>query len=159
VSFDVLSPDDALLGSNERSLLLYAQVEGVSFLLAGDLPIESEPSFVPQADVLKVAHHGSRNATSDAFARMASAELAIISVGEGNWYGHPHERVLQALEGAKIMRTDRDGCIVLSLHKGHTKSTYFCQESTERRENRPAWQEFENIYRNISVYALNWLRK
>lgn len=118
ISFDVLSPDDALSGSNERSLLLYAIAEDVTFLLAGDLPVESEPASVPKTDVLKVAHHGSRNSTSDAFAISASPSLAIISVGENNWYGHPHRRVLDALKGAKILRTDRHGCITLRLKEG-----------------------------------------
>lgn len=118
VSLDVLSPDDALSGSNERSLLLYAQAEGVTFLLAGDLPAACEPEFVPQADVLKVAHHGSKNSTSDAFVRMASPEVALVSVGERNGYGHPHQRVLDALAGTQLLRTDRDGCITLRLKDG-----------------------------------------
>lgn len=118
IAFDVLSPDDSLLGSNERSLLLYAEAEDVSFLLAGDLPVDSEPEYVPQADVLKVAHHGSKNSTSDAFVAMASPALAIISVGEDNRYGHPHARVLAALEDAQILRTDQDGCITIHLQDG-----------------------------------------
>ena len=118
VSFDVLSPDDGLHGSNERSLLLYAQAEDVSFLLTGDLPIGSEPEYVPQADVLKVAHHGSKNSTSDAFAAMAAPELAIISVGGDNRYGHPHARTLAALGDAQVLRTDQHGCITLHLDGG-----------------------------------------
>jgi len=125
VTFDVLSPDDALSGSNERSLLLHAVTEGVSFLLAGDLPIECEPAFVPQADVLKVAHHGSKNSTSDAFVRMASPSLAIISVGENNGYGHPHARVLDALGDTQVLRTDECGCITLRLRDGTYKAQCF----------------------------------
>ena len=118
ISMDVLSPDDRLAGSNERSLLLHANMEGVSFLLAGDLTMDSEPAFVPEVDVLKVAHHGSKNSTSDAFAAMASPRVAIISVGEGNWYGHPHARVLDLLRDTRILRTDRHGCITLYLRDG-----------------------------------------
>ena len=117
-SFDVLSPDDALSGSNERSLVLYTVAQGVSFLLTGDLPIDCELEYVPRADVLKVAHHGSKNSTSDAFARMASPSAAIISAGQNNQYGHPHARVLAALDGAKILRTDEQGCITLRLLDG-----------------------------------------
>ncbi|MBR5302639.1 MAG: DNA internalization-related competence protein ComEC/Rec2 [Clostridia bacterium] len=118
ISLDVLSPDDELAGSNERSLLLYASVEDVTFLLTGDLPIDCEPHMVPQADVLKVAHHGSKNSTSDTFAAMASPEIAVISVGADNGYGHPHERVLDALGEAQILRTDRHGCITLHVDDG-----------------------------------------
>jgi len=124
-TFDVLSPEDALMGSNERSLLLHADAQGVSFLLAGDLPIDSEPDFVPRADVLKVAHHGSKNSTSDAFVRMVSPSVAIISVGMNNGYGHPHARVLSALESARVLRTDQNGCIILRLDDGEWKADCF----------------------------------
>lgn len=125
ISFDVLAPDDAVWGSNECSLLLYADMEELSFLLAGDLPISSEPERVPQADILKVAHHGSRNSTSDEFARMAKPELAIISVGADNRYGHPHARVLDALEDAQVLRTDLCGCITVRLFDGTWKVECF----------------------------------
>lgn len=118
VEMDVLSPEPAYTGSNERSLLLYARMEDVAFLLAGDLPISCEPDTVPDCEVLKVAHHGSKAATSDAFLAMARPELALISVGE-NWYGHPTERVLDSLKraGSHILRTDEYGAVTLWLRK------------------------------------------
>ena len=129
ISLDVLSPDDSLRGSNERSLVLYAVSQGVTFLLTGDLPIDSEPEYVPRADVLKTAHHGSKNSTSDAFAAMASPEVAIISVGADNRYGHPHARVLDVLSDAKILRTDRHGCITLYLDNGTYSVQRFLSDS------------------------------
>lgn len=119
VQMDVLSPDSDLKGSNERSLLLHLRVADVGFLLTGDLPLGSEPAFVPDVDVLKVAHHGSANATSEAFLAQARPELSLISVGE-NRYGHPSKRVLLALEaaGSQVLRTDRCGCITLWLGNG-----------------------------------------
>lgn len=134
ISFDVLAPDDTARGSNERSVLLYAEMENVSFLLAGDLPISSEPEHVPQADILKVAHHGSKNSTSDAFVSMASPELAIISVGAGNWYGHPHERVLKALGNTRLLRTDRHGCITVDLDKGQFNVRCFIGSSDDQKK-------------------------
>ena len=125
ITFDVLSPNQAMIGSNERSLLLHASLEDVSFLLAGDLPIGSEPVIVPDADVLKVAHHGSKNSTSEAFVHMASPDIAIISVGESNWYGHPHARVLDALSDAMVLRTDQHGCITLKLSEGSIAAKSF----------------------------------
>lgn len=130
MNMDVLAPDDFSTGSNERSLLLHAQMEGVSFLLAGDLPTEYEPDAVPDCDVLKVAHHGSRYATSDRFLDMAKPELALISVGAGNRYGHPTERVLDSLAsaGCAVLRTDEAGCITLRLRRGGIQEvTYFMQ--------------------------------
>ena len=118
--FDVLSPDDALVGSNERSLLLYASVEGVRLLLTGDLPIDSEPGTLPDCDVLKVAHHGSRYATSRDMLLQTMPQVALISVGAGNSYGHPTERVLEDLAsvGARTYRTDESGCVTLWLQNG-----------------------------------------
>lgn len=117
---DVLAPQGELAGSNERSMVLAAELEGVMILLTGDLPIASERGPYPDCDVLKVAHHGSKNATSDAFLMQAMPEIAIISVGAGNSYGHPTQRVLDSLSavGARVLRTDETGCITLRLEDG-----------------------------------------
>lgn len=128
MTFDVLSPDDGISGSNERSLLLHAIVEDVSFLLAGDLPKDCEPDVVPDVDILKVAHHGSKNSTSSAFVQMASPEIAIISVGQDNWYGHPHARVLEALRDSTLLRTDRHGCITIELDEGKYEAKCFIEQ-------------------------------
>lgn len=119
-AFKVLSPDDTLEGDNERSLVLFAQAEGTRLLLTGDLPSECEREDMPDCDVLKVAHHGSKNATSAAFLERVTPELALISVGAGNRYGHPTQRVLEdlALVGARVLRTDESGCITLWLWEG-----------------------------------------
>lgn len=119
INIDVLSPDDALSGSNERSLLLYADMEGVPVLLAGDLPAACEPETVPDCTILKVAHHGSRTATSESFLSMTKPEIAVISVGADNRYGHPTQRVLDDLAavGSDILRTDQSGCIEFVFHR------------------------------------------
>ena len=110
----VLSPDGTLAGSNERSLALYGEVDGMLLLTLGDLPAACEMEEVPDCDILKVAHHGSRYATSDALISAASPAVAIISVG-ANSYGHPSERVLSDLAeaGAQVLRTDECGCITV----------------------------------------------
>jgi competence protein ComEC len=65
------------------------------------------------ADLLKVGHHGSRGATGDAWLRELHPAAAIISVGEGNRYGHPAPEALARLAAAavEVYRTDRDGSI------------------------------------------------
>ena len=100
--------------------MLFAQAEGTRLLLTGDLPSECEREDMPDCDVLKVAHHGSKNATSAAFLERVTPELALISVGAGNRYGHPTQRVLEdlALVGARVLRTDESGCITLWLWEG-----------------------------------------
>lgn len=110
----MLSPDDALSGSNERSLVLAGEVDGMTLLTLGDLPADCEMDDVPDCDILKVAHHGSRYATSEALIDAASPQVALISVGR-NSFGHPTQRVLDDLEasGAQVLRTDECGCITV----------------------------------------------
>jgi len=66
-------------------------------------------------DVLKVAHHGSRNSTSEKFLKLCSPEIALISSGVGNSYGHPHEELLRRLEnaGCRTYNTQKNGAIML----------------------------------------------
>ena len=65
------------------------------------------------AQVLKVAHHGSASSTSDRLLARIAPSLAIVSVGEGNPWGHPAPKVLERLRlrGVRVFRTDRDGAV------------------------------------------------
>jgi len=67
-----------------------------------------------RSDVLKVAHHGSKYSSSDAFVAAVAPAFAAISVGKGNTYGHPGKATLDTLEthGAQVLRTDQEGTIV-----------------------------------------------
>ena len=118
---------------NAHSVVLHAQWQGVRFLLTGDLPAKKEPQELPQADVLKVAHHGSKHSTSDSFLEQVLPRIALISVGARNNYGHPGERVLDALDriGAQTYRTDHSGCLTLWIEDGTVRVTPFI-----RREER-----------------------
>ena len=132
-AFDVLSPRKELEGDNERSLVLYTQSMGAKILMTGDLPITSEMEAPPDCDILKVAHHGSKYATSDEFLQKTTPEIALISVGANNRYGHPTARVLEALDsvGATFYRTDESGCITLWLsERGITAQTYLAAPSS-----------------------------
>ncbi|MED9821862.1 MAG: DNA internalization-related competence protein ComEC/Rec2 [Christensenellales bacterium] len=132
-SIEVLAPQGMGEEGNDGSLLLHMELEDVTFLLTGDLTQAGEPADVPRCDVLKVAHHGSRYATSDAFIAQAAPELALISVGAGNRYGHPGERVLTALDaaGAQVLRTDETGGVTLWLEDGACRVDTFLGERTE----------------------------
>ncbi len=120
IEVDVLSPTYAQAGSNERSLLLHVQTQGISLLYTGDLPSACEPVVLPKCDVLKVAHHGSKYASSDVFIEQTQPDIALISVGKNNAYGHPGKRVLDALKraGVHVLRTDECGGITLRLQEG-----------------------------------------
>ena len=120
---DVLFPDRKVgdLDPNDASVVLKLVYGDNSFLLTGDSPKKIEKYLVYlnedvlDVDVLKIGHHGSKTSTSELFLGYASPEFAIISSGEDNSYGHPHEEVLDILEKfeIEILRTDESGTIVL----------------------------------------------
>lgn len=80
-------------------------------------------SGVDGVTVLKVAHHGSRYATSSRFLGVVNPNIAIISCAENNRYGHPHKEVLDCLEefGAEVLRTDESGAITIKVSGGRVK--------------------------------------
>ncbi len=105
---------------NNNSAVLRLRAGRVSFLFTGDIEWEAEVSLLAGASeldctVLKVAHHGSNNSTSAEFLEAASPQAAVISVGEGNTYGHPHddvvERLIEEIGAENIFRTDQQGTI------------------------------------------------
>lgn len=112
----VLYPDDAAGSgsSNEGSVISRFSFGETDFLLTGDLPEEEKrlPG-IGKSEVLKVSHHGSKYATSQAFLDMVRPTEAVISVG-ANSYGHPDAGVIARLAdfGTVVRRTDREGDIV-----------------------------------------------
>ena len=104
--------------TNDSSIVLRIDYGLTSFLFTGDAEDWSEYMMIDagvnlKADVLKVSHHGSGTATTPAFLQEVRPAYAVISVGKGNDYGHPHESVLRRLQaiGARILRTDELGTI------------------------------------------------
>jgi len=102
---------------NQLALVAVARWSGFSVLLSADAEAEAVPIDPGPIDVLKVAHHGSDDAgLADLLAR-TSPELALISVGEDNPYGHPTAATLGILaaRGIPVLRTDRDGNVVVEV--------------------------------------------
>jgi beta-lactamase superfamily II metal-dependent hydrolase len=118
----VLHPADPLLSNaNNRSVVLRITYGSVSLLLAGDAEAAAEAQMLAgglplQAEILKVAHHGSDSSSSAPFLSAVTPLHALISVGAANPYGHPSEATLERLTagGAEIWRTDWEGAIVVS---------------------------------------------
>jgi competence protein ComEC len=86
---------------NDNSLVLHISYAGRSLLFAGDIEAYAEDRLVRsqelRADVLKVAHHGSRTSSSEAFIRAVRPAIAIVSAGAANAFGHPHAEVMERL--------------------------------------------------------------
>lgn len=114
-------PADSGTGINNVSVVLLGTVGERRFLLAGDVEEDVDPSLVaaalPTVDVLKVAHHGSRTATTDAFLAAVRPRVAIASAGTGNPYGHPARATMERLAatGARVYRTDVDGTVTVTF--------------------------------------------
>ncbi|HTC62608.1 MAG TPA: ComEC/Rec2 family competence protein [Candidatus Saccharimonadales bacterium] len=120
----VLWPEEDSEGrsaKNDDSLVLRLTDGAESFLLAGDVERPSERAILSEqqpvgVNFLKVAHHGSKTSTTDAFLSAAHPAYAAISVGRDNSFGHPSPEVTDRLEaaGVRVYRTDRDGAITAS---------------------------------------------
>lgn len=104
-----------------RGALIARVVYGMtSMLLASDSDTAVESELIShygtslKSDVLKVAHHGSRTATSEEFLRAVHPRYAVISVGKGNTFGHPHKETLERLKNASVetIRTDEVGSVL-----------------------------------------------
>ncbi|HWR42773.1 DNA internalization-related competence protein ComEC/Rec2 [Sporomusa sp.] len=103
---------------NEVSSVIRVSYGQHSFLLTGDLEAQGEAAMLAQGvlpcTVLKVGHHGSKTSSTAPFLQAISPRFAVISVGYGNRFGHPHPETLKRLAEIKtlIYRTDRQGAIV-----------------------------------------------
>jgi competence protein ComEC len=104
---------------NTRSVVVLATWHQFAMLLTGDAEAEVAPVDPGPIDVLKVAHHGSEDPGLASLLRRARPELAVISVGAGNPFGHPAPGTLRTLAaaGVRILRTDRDGSVTLHVDR------------------------------------------
>lgn len=120
-----LYPDDAALSSdsNQLSSVFLLSYGEFRMLLTGDLEGEGEERLTAflqaeniTADVLKVGHHGSKNATSSEFLAALQPKTAVVSVGADNRYGHPAKETLDRLkkQDIEVYRTDEDGAVSIT---------------------------------------------
>jgi beta-lactamase superfamily II metal-dependent hydrolase len=121
LTFNVLNPINLNGTINNNSIVLSLSYGQVDFLFTGDAEQEAEASMladgiVPDVEILKVGHHGSRTASSMQFLEVATPECAIYMAGQGNSYGHPHQETITNLceIGAEIYGTDIHGTIIIT---------------------------------------------
>lgn len=116
--FQILSPFEDYRSENENSLVLYTEIGQKKWLFLGDIDKEREKRIIRtfpalHADIVKIAHHGSKTSTDGQFIEMIQPTYAFISVGRNNRYNHPSPEVIDTLEeqGVFIYRTDEDGAV------------------------------------------------
>ena len=119
--FTILSPGRRYEDSNNNSVGIRLTYGEKAFLFLGDAQQEAENDMLQSglelsADVIKIAHHGSKYSSSSDFIKAVEPTYAVISCGEDNSYGHPSAEVLNTLreEGIQVYRTDEQGTITVT---------------------------------------------
>ena len=104
---------------NTYSIVIKVTFGNNKFLFTGDAESSNEKDMIKKgydlsSDVLKIGHHGSYTSTSQAFLNKVNPKYAVISVGKGNDYGHPHKQIMSRMEAKniKIYRTDESGTVI-----------------------------------------------
>ena len=131
VSIDVIWPievsDEPIAADdpNEHNTVYMINYKGIKVMVTGDLLEADEQEMIEyyqgtetlDCDILKVAHHGSKSSSSEAFLDAAKPEIAVIQCGRNNFYGHPHQQTLERIEirGIKVYRTDISGAIGIDI--------------------------------------------
>ena len=122
VSAEPLAADDP----NEHNTVYMIRYKDIRIMVTGDLLEEDELEMVDyykgtdklRCDILKVAHHGSKSSSSEAFLDAARPRIAVIQCGRNNFYGHPHKQTLDRLKerGIRVFRTDLSGAVGIDIH-------------------------------------------
>ncbi len=146
---EVLSPpietEAALISENDQSLVLRVSFGNRSFLLTGDIEREAEETLVLsgadlRADVLKVAHHGSKTSSTAEFLERVKPQHAVISVADPSPFGHPHAEALARLKttNARIWRTSECGAITISTDGSDLRVETFVKCESDARSGDKA---------------------
>ena len=123
-SLKVLHPQkNSQMEKNAASIVMQGKMLGYKILLTGDVEKEGEEELLTEGlkpvDLLKAAHHGSKNSTSNEFLQKVKPKETIISCGKQNRYGHPHSETINRLQAyhTKIRRTDQSGAILFKRRR------------------------------------------
>lgn len=130
---DILWPPEQgleMYEDNSKSVVLRGVYDKFSFLMTGDIETQQEKDVISGnvligSNILKLSHHGSKTASCDEFLREVSPDLAIISSGKDNKFGHPSIETLERLKAHKFeyFRTDKQGRITFRTDgETYTKS-------------------------------------
>ena len=138
---EILGPVKEYDDTNDTSIVLRIDYGETSFLFTGDMETGAERDLLDsgadvRATVLKAGHHGSDTSTSYQFLRAVMPQYNVISVGEGNSYGHPSDEVLSRFRdaGTEVYRTDMQGHIIA---KSDGKTVTFTTEKEAGTATNP----------------------
>jgi len=115
-------PPESTQDENDNSIGIRVEYGSFSALLTGDSEAHSRaywlrtcPALIRDCTILKLAHHGSHNGTDARWLDAVRPEQAVVSLGAGNEYGHPHPQILSLLDrkGVPLLRTDLVGTITI----------------------------------------------
>ena len=122
VSDEPVAADDP----NEHNTVYMIRYNDLKIMVTGDLLEDDEQEMIEyykdtdklKCDILKVAHHGSKSSSSEAFLDAVKPRIAVIQCGLNNFYGHPHKQTLERLEerGIQVFRTDISGAVGIDIH-------------------------------------------
>ena len=128
---DILWPTENLISTNalnNNAMVFNLHYKKFSMLFTGDIEEASEKEILKlysknkdllKANILKVAHHGSKTSSTSEFINVVNPKIAVIGVGKNNKFGHPNENVLERLKqlGCKVFRTDLGGEISIEVNR------------------------------------------
>ena len=137
--FEILFPEEKQISDNvlnNNSIVAKFVSSNVTMLFTGDIEEIAEKRLCElyrntnklQADIIKVAHHGSKTSSTLSFLKLVNPQIALIGVGADNNFGHPNEGVLERIKklGTQIYRTDQTGEVSIVIDKkGNVKISNF----------------------------------
>ena len=162
--FTIIAPNSNSYGgnANDYSVAILLEYGKNRFLFTGDAEEASETEMLTNgidisADVYKVAHHGSRSASTQEFLNAVQPKYAVISCGEGNSYGHPHAEVLNRLRsmGVEVFRTDEQGSIIASSDGENITWNCSATDSWQSGEQTESDRENAANVTEQTTYVLN----
>lgn len=142
---DILFPNTNQITDNainNNSIVAKITYKNLKILFTGDIEEIAEKELIKlyknnelRADILKVAHHGSKTSSTQEFLNLVKPKIALIGVGKNNNFGHPNKDVLERLKyiGTKVYRTDECGEIMISINKKCINLTTMVNNKTKEK--------------------------